>query len=416
MMRAALVLTLSLTASANASAFAQQAGKVRDSAGVQIVDNLESAWARVRPWTVSARPTIAIPGRDGDSVRFSEVSDLVRLSDGTIVVASAGTGQLVFYDRQGRLKRAVGRRGPGFRDFPYLYRVWLRRGDSLLVATSFADRQPRLLAPDGKQVRGIRLPTVTAPGPIVLVGPIGAGAMIGHHRSYPQGDFRGDRWSGSATLYRLPFNAAEPDALNSLTAVEYFRPGSVGYFVPVPLAPKLTVAVNEEQYCVGYAVRYEVNCYSASGKPLRSIRRSVPAVPVTERERGTYRTLLTQAIESERGTSPEVQSWRRNQRAQLPLNVYANTLPLFSAIRFDQTGHLWVRRYQIADDIDRPYRPVTVPASPTEWDVFAPDGRWLGTITLPPRFGVLDIGSDYVLGISRDSADREAVVEYRLSR
>jgi hypothetical protein len=48
--------------------------------------------------------------------------------------------------------------------------------------------------------------------------------------------------------------------------------------------------------------------------------------------------------------------------------------------------------------------------------IFAPDGEWLGTIALPDRLTVLEIGSDYVLGVWRDEFDVERVQLLTLER
>jgi hypothetical protein len=48
--------------------------------------------------------------------------------------------------------------------------------------------------------------------------------------------------------------------------------------------------------------------------------------------------------------------------------------------------------------------------------VVSKDGEWLGTVSLPQRFEILDIGYDRILGIERDSHDVEAVSVYRIDR
>jgi sugar lactone lactonase YvrE len=43
--------------------------------------------------------------------------------------------------------------------------------------------------------------------------------------------------------------------------------------------------------------------------------------------------------------------------------------------------------------------------NPTAWDVFDPDGRFLGTVTLPEPLRVLEIGDDFVAGVAFDALD-----------
>ena len=56
---------------------------------------------------------------------------------------------------------------------------------------------------------------------------------------------------------------------------------------------------------------------------------------------------------------------------------------------------------------------------------FAPDGTWLGTVSLPPRLvrayihyrsPYLEIGDDYILGVWKDELDVQYVRMYRLNR
>jgi len=49
------------------------------------------------------------------------------------------------------------------------------------------------------------------------------------------------------------------------------------------------------------------------------------------------------------------------------------------------------------------------------WSVFSSDGHLLGTLEMP-QVKVLDIGSDYVLGLRRDELDVEYVQLFRLHR
>jgi hypothetical protein len=48
--------------------------------------------------------------------------------------------------------------------------------------------------------------------------------------------------------------------------------------------------------------------------------------------------------------------------------------------------------------------------------VFDATGRWLGDVSMPPRFVPLEIGADYVLGRSREADKVPRVVLYRLEK
>ena len=70
----------------------------------------------------------------------------------------------------------------------------------------------------------------------------------------------------------------------------------------------------------------------------------------------------------------------------------------------DATGALWVSG------------PAMPPKPPTSWNVFAPDGTWLGTVTTPDGFRVDVIGRDAMLGVWRASHGEERVQVYPVFR
>jgi hypothetical protein len=77
--------------------------------------------------------------------------------------------------------------------------------------------------------------------------------------------------------------------------------------------------------------------------------------------------------------------------------------PAFGAFVVDALGHLWVQDF--APD-----------GAATTWAVFAPDGVWLGEVTLPDRFRPTQILAAEVLGVWRDDLDVEYARAYALDR
>jgi hypothetical protein len=83
---------------------------------------------------------------------------------------------------------------------------------------------------------------------------------------------------------------------------------------------------------------------------------------------------------------------------------FPETFPAFSALRTDSEGNLWVKEFARPTD------------SASRWAVFAPDGRWLGTLSAPLRFIIYQIGPDFVVGRALDEMDVERVVMFRLDK
>jgi hypothetical protein len=77
-------------------------------------------------------------------------------------------------------------------------------------------------------------------------------------------------------------------------------------------------------------------------------------------------------------------------------------MPAYRGIMLDRGGNLWVEEYRRPGD--------RVP----RWTVFSAEGEFLGTLAVPERFAVHDIGDDYVLGRWADDMDIEHVRMYEL--
>jgi hypothetical protein len=50
------------------------------------------------------------------------------------------------------------------------------------------------------------------------------------------------------------------------------------------------------------------------------------------------------------------------------------------------------------------------------WDVFTPEGVWLGSVNTPNRFTIHQIANDFVLGVWRDDSDIEYIRMFNLVR
>ncbi len=72
-------------------------------------------------------------------------------------------------------------------------------------------------------------------------------------------------------------------------------------------------------------------------------------------------------------------------------------LPVLGDMQADEWGRIWVSTF--SGD----------PRHPPRYRVFAADGTWLGWVDMPPRFDLLIIGEDRVVGIERDAYDQQAV-------
>jgi hypothetical protein len=85
-------------------------------------------------WWVAPEPLISVGTAHGDSNRqLFEVVSALRLPEGRIVIANAGTSELRFVDSAGRFQGTVGRIGSGPGEYRALSRLYRAGPDSLLV-------------------------------------------------------------------------------------------------------------------------------------------------------------------------------------------------------------------------------------------------------------------------------------------
>jgi hypothetical protein len=101
----------------------------------------------------------------------------------------------------------------------------------------------------------------------------------------------------------------------------------------------------------------------------------------------------------------EARLQRMNPRAKafwtpIPL---PDQLPAYEQLILDRAGNLWIAEYLVLDETPL-------------WQVFAPDGHWLGSVETPPGGRVSEIGHDYVLGTWKDEMGVETVRMYALEK
>ena len=188
---------------------------------------------------------------------------------------------------------------------------------------------------------------------------------------------------------------------------------------PVPFAPQPEWALSRFGYVVSVVGdRYAVTLHRPEG-PLR-IERDVAPVPLDPDERANAEEV---AVAGMRQMDP---SWRWNG-PQIP-----RAKPLVVAIRAAADGRIWVQRSApgvraepdgtppaaIVPPIGGGGPPVAVPPrrwrDPVVFDVFARDGRLLGTLAVPERARLLHLRGDHAWGVERDEMDVPFVVRWRL--
>jgi hypothetical protein len=329
----------------------------------------------------------------GQPFEFSGVPDGTVLPDGKVIVLDAASHEVRVFDNDGSFLRAIGREGEGPGEFSRLTSVARVRGDSILVF-DFWLRRATVLDADGNLGRvftvapGLQLKDVHAPGSQGLI----AVAWSLEDFFSVEGSYR-----GQYLILRVGFDGAIRDTIGVVTGWSGYKvnreDGSYSDYAPLfPVDGH--VAANSDVIITGDAERMEFVRYTSSGRISAVIRAPVLDRPLTAEEIQSEREAMAPA------EAP--QSYRSIvQRLPAP-----EVRPAYRDLKVDPEGFAWVAPYmsRVGGDESR------------SWYVFDPEGTWLGTVTLPPRFNVLEIGRDYILGTKRDELNVERIQLLRLNR
>lgn len=388
------------------SAEAQTAGvTIRDSAGIQIVENHAAVWDSADAWTVDPEPEYVLGGlgTPGDSAHLIwRIRQAVPLSNGRVaMLAPMGDRKVLVFGPSGRLSAAFGRAGRGPGEFHYPMHMQILPGDTIVVWDQMFRAVPHF-HPSGRLLRErqIDLGAVVAAARTSDQRP---GESV--HRPLPDGSFlikvTRPGWQPAAeagSIYRRPAGYVRIDSGYSAYSFgwwgDYERfwwpDQSVTRMVPFPAGSTTAAGGDPLSIYITDGDRFEIHQFSVTGALQRIIRRTVDPLPATNND-------LQEWKERAASVYPNLDwhRWERETEERLSGRHFAAII----ALMVDPAGYLW------AYDNGR-----------REWSVFNAEGRWLGTVTLPD-FGVAWIGEDAVLG-SRSDPDTgvQTVERYRLNR
>lgn len=384
---------------------------VRDSAGITIVEHQYSPGTLTDQWRVLNKPVLEIGTGDGaEEYQFFDLKGAIRLSDGRIVVANGGSGELRYFDAEGVFLLSVGGEGEGPGEFRFLSFIARLPGDSVLT---YDDALLRIQIFDstGRFVRSLRAqsPWPGAYRPPKPVGVLNARTMVAILSNARAGLKEG--------LGRLPnllatvdLRTGRVDSLQTILGVEQIvtptergvslQGYTFGSYSDIAAGGNRIVTVDTELF--------SIDILDAEGTVVRKVRKETASIEVTAEDVLTY---IEETLEQwPPGMSARsIESYRRRIRD----GPVARFLPFLSSVELDSEGNIWVEAFP---------RPGTGPAP---FFVFGLDGRLIAEIHLPPGLDrdthalnapSMDIGSDYVLGVWNDDSGVEYVRLYELTK
>ena len=372
----------------------------RDSAGIRIVETPGVTSRAQIGWTVAKLPDLQLGSAvdDGpelfDGIGQSFRGGIAGLPDGRIVVVNGASGELRFFDNEGRFLNRAGGLGNGPGEFRSPLLVPYASSDSLLIFDQRGSRYT-LVSNDGRAYRNFRLDGVSTE--LVVGWPRGV-SDFGILTTPALIDMT---WNDGQHLLPIRVRWVTRESRSEKIVGEYHIPYYVTnnlpggpYGLDVPFNVRPAVAVGRHGFFVTHGNAPEVHEFDNGGRLTRIFRLIEPGRPVTPEE-------VEAAIESRISSFTIPHS---EVRAVYRKMDFPDRWPTFQSARIDRLGWLWVELYQ-------PTR-----TKPARWMVFDSSGVAVGTVELPADLQVHDIGSDYVLGRWVDSLRVEYVRRYRLDR
>jgi hypothetical protein len=371
----------------------------RDSAGIAIIETPGSAARAPIGWTIGQEPELQLGSAAGqESEYFYQIDGRYRggitgFPDGRIVVVNAGSGELLFFGRDGRFLNRLGIKGDGPGEFgrpPIL--VPYASNDSLLIC-DVQNRRCTLFSSDGQMHRsfmpdrpGVMVGRVrgASESGIVVTAPLYAAPMAEGHHSWPTAV----RW--------ISVESGRADNVAQFNTHSYFVKdlGGIRFEIPVPFTTRPSATVGDQGFVVTGGDTPDVRAFDNSGRLIRLFRLIEAPRPVTAEDvEGAIDSLVAQF------TTARSEARRVYERMDIPTRW-----PAFQSVRVDRLGWIWAELF-------RPPHHLT-----PRWMVFDSSGVARGVVDLPPGLEIHDIGPDYVLGRWLDDLRVEYVRRYRLDR
>lgn len=379
---------------------------VRDSAGIEIVENRVPAWAPDEIWTVAPQAELVIGGNDaspspGDSTHLVwSVTDVASLSDGKVAVLSSQEQTVFLFEPSGEFVRSIGREGRGPGEFGYPEHLQILPGDTLVVwdymfgPVTYFNPAGEVLrswrADVGAVFAAVRKPNQISPERVHL--PMTDGSYI-----VLVGLIQGSFVPPSDVPYRVPVEFFRIDSAYGAHSLGRWEERehlySRGVYAGLPFAFGVQIAAGDSPLAVyiGSSDRYEVHEFTSTGALVRIVRRTVEPIPITAMD----------VVEWKDRVDPSA-DWDWDAWDRIVAELARNFRPPVVGLLVDSEGYLWVK------DREDP--------GSSEWSVFDQAGRWQGTLKVPVE-RLEWVGPKLILGVNRDPATGlEAVKGYRLSR
>lgn len=363
---------------------------VMDSAGVRIVTSraeVDRTFATVDP-----EPIVRLGGPDaGGAEAFFRIRGVRLDRQGRVWVADGQSQEIRIFEPDGSHGRTVGGRGEGpgeFLDVRFLGRLpggamvfWDRRTGR---RTTFTE--------DGT------LGEVTRYGRSDREIPHGYdvfddGTMLAQFPTFVPAESLdpGSLLRDTTRLHRVDFEGRRADLVARSLGPTWLWTGREQLAIPFTMNPSFDV--EEEAVHLVHGPGYRVKRFE-DGVLTEIYGVDRPERPVDATAGSRYRSRFVDSLPAAR---------REGRLEALNHPALPDLLPAYSRVLVDDAGRTWAALY-------------TVTREDWVWDVYGPDGEWLGQVEVPERFHPYEIRGDRLVGVRWDELNVEQVWVLALRR
>lgn len=359
--------------------------------------------------TLVAEVTIG-GGNASDEYLFDNIRTLLAAKDGSIWVVDGkfpmGVQMVRQYDASGKFLRNIGHKGDGPGEWQYPSTLAQLPDGRVILRDDQAGKPLTLYKPDGKYdttwafmsttIQSVQADTAGFVWMRSMAGisfrPTGAAAMT---RLRPDGSL-------VDTIVEPPF--AQVQRATSVNVVSANGRSSMGVrlpFQPAPLGAWSPLGYYARGVTSQYAIDLLIPKPATRAKPsawhpgdqVVSIRRNVPPVGVTDAERSDQSAFM------EAQANSFASSMGSGATRSGPIPDVPRTKQPIRSVQFGNDGRIWVSVSTPSERYDppaatparagQPVPPVIKWREPFAYDVFEPDGVYLGRIVLPWNIGIV---------------------------
>jgi hypothetical protein len=400
---------LALIAVACTSAEGAWKGTIIDSAGVMLVSSTdEGVWTPETRWTLQEKLKIgAIDG--APEYQFGQIGLIAIDSRQRLFVMDAQARHIRVFSPTGTYEQTIGGPGAGPGELgAQAIALYMGPGDTLLVP-DFANQRVNRYAPNGTSSGSF--PLRLENGIPMAINATRTGVIAEQVRPLSLPDRPAK--DSMDVIVTLATDGTVRDTLMT------FRPGGTLDFGGSQ--PRMTLFSPEPVWQLSDDMRlffgisddYRISVYASDGTLERIITKPFARDPVTERDQEMVMEFFEEQV---RDNVPPAAQQEAISRFRQMIH-FAEFYPAFASVRVGPQGSMWVQHIQSPSTLSEEELAswnFIEDIGSRDWDVFDAEGRFLGVITMPPRFAPRTIVDNEVYGIWRDDLDVQYVMRFTI--